>query len=96
MSRRHAPEPDAPEQPLPVLVLTDGIVFPFITAPLTVTGERQQAAADAALAEERLLFLVAPRRSAESDPEPRQLWRCLLYTSPSPRDRTRSRMPSFA
>ncbi|HQN39623.1 MAG TPA: endopeptidase La [Thermoanaerobaculia bacterium] len=75
MSRRHAPEPDAPEQPLPVLVLTDGIVFPFITAPLTVTGERQQAAADAALAEERLLFLVAPRRSAESDPEPRQLWR---------------------
>ena len=24
------------------------------------------------------------------------LWRCLLYTSPSPRDRTRSRMPSSA
>ena len=23
-------------------------------------------------------------------------WRCLLYTSPSPRDRTRSRMPSSA
>ena len=26
-------------------------------------------------------------------PEP---WACLLYTSPSPRDRTRSRMPSSA
>ena len=26
----------------------------------------------------------------------RQLERCLLYTSPSPRDRTRSRMPSSA
>ena len=24
------------------------------------------------------------------------LWSCLLYTSPSPRDRTRSRMPSSA
>ena len=25
-----------------------------------------------------------------------QAWYCLLYTSPSPRDRTRSRMPSSA
>ena len=25
-----------------------------------------------------------------------KLWICLLYTSPSPRDRTRSRMPSSA
>ena len=25
-----------------------------------------------------------------------QFWGCLLYTSPSPRDRTRSRMPSSA
>ena len=25
-----------------------------------------------------------------------RLWICLLYTSPSPRDRTRSRMPSSA
>ena len=24
------------------------------------------------------------------------MWNCLLYTSPSPRDRTRSRMPSSA
>ena len=27
---------------------------------------------------------------------PVQFWLCLLYTSPSPRDRTRSRMPSSA
>ena len=32
----------------------------------------------------------APYRSGEGD------WICLLYTSPSPRDRTRSRMPSSA
>ena len=28
--------------------------------------------------------------------EPGEGWICLLYTSPSPRDRTRSRMPSSA
>ena len=28
--------------------------------------------------------------------EQRKQWACLLYTSPSPRDRTRSRMPSSA
>ena len=31
-----------------------------------------------------------------SNYEKRQAWSCLLYTSPSPRDRTRSRMPSSA
>ena len=34
---------------------------------------------------------------AGSTPEPqREGYACLLYTSPSPRDRTRSRMPSSA
>ena len=34
----------------------------------------------------------------EMDPDThaKNMWRCLLYTSPSPRDRTRSRMPSSA
>ena len=33
-----------------------------------------------------------------SNPQPQMVdrWTCLLYTSPSPRDRTRSRMPSSA
>jgi len=61
--------------PLPVLVLRDGIILPYITAPLTITAERQQAAVEAALAEERRLFLVAPRQEEAEDPEPRQLWR---------------------
>ena len=54
------------------------------------------------------LFLIDrdPIRSRSSFcvSDPRQLtaetedvtWLCLLYTSPSPRDRTRSRMPSSA
>ena len=32
----------------------------------------------------------------ESSQNPEELGTCLLYTSPSPRDRTRSRMPSSA
>ena len=31
-----------------------------------------------------------------ADLEVAQIYNCLLYTSPSPRDRTRSRMPSSA
>src|SRR5664280_3356642 len=31
-----------------------------------------------------------------NNPDVRRLYLCLLYTSPSPRDRTRSRMPSSA
>ena len=33
---------------------------------------------------------------AEKMPGVLGVWTCLLYTSPSPRDRTRSRMPSSA
>ena len=45
---------------------------------------------------------VAPDRAdvlvrlAEAEERHAAHWRCLLYTSPSPRDRTRSRMPSSA
>ena len=42
---------------------------------------------EAQLAEE---FPALP--ASPSDP----VWRCLLYTSPSPRDRQKSRMPSSA
>ena len=37
-----------------------------------------------------------PRREAEKGKMCTQCYNCLLYTSPSPRDRTRSRMPSSA
>ena len=44
----------------------------------------------AAMAEMTLNFTVGNRKYAEVQKD------CLLYTSPSPRDRTRSRMPSSA
>ncbi|HSM50565.1 MAG TPA: LON peptidase substrate-binding domain-containing protein, partial [Thermoanaerobaculia bacterium] len=75
MSGRRARAPETPAQPLPVLVLPDGVVFPYITAPLTVIFDRQQAVVEAAVAEERRLFLVAPRLEGVTDPGPRQLWR---------------------
>ena len=34
--------------------------------------------------------------AATSSNKPKKRYSCLLYTSPSPRDRTRSRMPSSA
>ena len=39
---------------------------------------------------------VQPRPSLKNNKKMRILKACLLYTSPSPRDRTRSRMPSSA
>ena len=41
--------------------------------------------------EDKYIFLTSSDSSLAEAP-----WSCLLYTSPSPRDRTRSRMPSSA
>ena len=40
--------------------------------------------------------IVSSDRTRLQDPVARLTYDCLLYTSPSPRDRTRSRMPSSA
>ena len=44
----------------------------------------------------RLAGIMAAKRTGELIPLCHPLGLCLLYTSPSPRDRTRSRMPSSA
>ena len=48
----------------------------------------------------RRLALLNMSIEAGEEPElnqiRRELWDCLLYTSPSPRDRQKSRMPSSA
>ena len=43
-----------------------------------------------------LLYIEAAKRCLQDEVEECMLKSCLLYTSPSPRDRTRSRMPSSA
>eukprot|EP00657_Telonema_sp_P-1_P000198 TRINITY_DN10345_c0_g1_i1.p1 TRINITY_DN10345_c0_g1~~TRINITY_DN10345_c0_g1_i1.p1 ORF type:complete len:129 (+),score=53.35 TRINITY_DN10345_c0_g1_i1:94-480(+) len=67
------------------------------------TGEQRQRATDIPSADQRdfvASHLVPHSSDSGQIRRPgggRSLrWRCLLYTSPSPRDRTRSRMPSSA
>ena len=48
------------------------------------------------LSEEHLMIRQAARDFAQNELKPGVIERCLLYTSPSPRDRTRYRMPSSA
>ena len=43
-----------------------------------------------------LLYVIERAKCRRCKALNTRLWRCLLYTSPSPRDRTRSRMPSSA
>ena len=45
---------------------------------------------------DRLTDVVRPTKIFMGNKDFQQLFFCLLYTSPSPRDRTRSRMPSSA
>ena len=42
------------------------------------------------------VFMIIPGILTNMQPEKKKLWICLLYTSPSPRDKRQSRMPSSA
>src|SRR6266550_1428744 len=48
---------------LPVLPLKDVVVFPYIILPLSVSREKSINAVDAALAEQRIIMLVAQRNA---------------------------------
>ncbi len=53
---------------LPVLPLRDMVVYPFIIAPLSVARELSVRAVDQALAEQRMILLVAQRDKEVEDP----------------------------
>jgi ATP-dependent Lon protease len=53
---------------LPVLPLRDMVVYPFIIAPLSVARELSVRAVDQALAEQRMILLVAQRDKDVEDP----------------------------
>ncbi len=59
---------------LPVLPLRDMVVYPFIIAPLSVARELSIRAVDKALAEQRMILLVAQRDRDEEDPAPAELF----------------------
>jgi ATP-dependent Lon protease len=58
---------------LPVLPLKDVVVFPFIILPLSVSREKSINAVDAALAEQRIIMLVAQKDGTNETPGPADL-----------------------
>src|SRR6266540_760686 len=59
---------------LPVLPLKDVVVFPFIILPLSVSREKSINAVDAALAEQRIIMLVAQKDAQNETPKPDELF----------------------
>ncbi|MCM3875644.1 MAG: LON peptidase substrate-binding domain-containing protein, partial [Thermoanaerobaculia bacterium] len=59
---------------LPVLPLKDVVLFPYVIVPLSVSREKSIFAVDAALAEQRVLLLVAQRDSSVEEPKPEDLY----------------------
>src|SRR5438093_12005376 len=55
---------------LPVLPLRDIVIFPFMIVPLYVSRERSIKAVDQALADNRMILLVAQKRQDDEDPGP--------------------------
>ena len=74
------PPTEAPEEAikipdvLPVLPLKDTVVFPYIILPLSVGRDKSVLAVDRALAESRVIMLVAQRDSAVDNPEGADLY----------------------
>jgi ATP-dependent Lon protease len=59
---------------LPILPLKDVVVFPYIILPLSVSREKSINAVDAALAEQRIIMLVAQRDGKNDTPRPNDLY----------------------
>jgi ATP-dependent Lon protease len=59
---------------LAVLPLKDVVVFPYIILPLSVSREKSINAVDAALAEQRIIMLVAQRDGQNDTPRPEDLY----------------------
>ena len=59
---------------LPVLPLKDTVVFPYIILPLSVGRDKSVLAVDRALAESRVIMLVAQKDSANDNPKEGDLY----------------------
>ena len=78
---------------LPLIPLRDVVVFPGVVSTLFVGRNKSINALNAAMAGEKKVILAAQKDGSLDAP---LFDDCLLYTSPSPRDATLSRMPSSA
>ena len=59
---------------LPVMALKDTVLFPFVMVPLSVGRERSVAAVDQALAENRLILLLAQKDGNQENPASADLY----------------------
>ncbi|MGD1148549.1 MAG: endopeptidase La [Thermoanaerobaculaceae bacterium] len=59
---------------LPAMALKDAVLFPFVMVPLSIGRDRSVAAVDQALAENRLLLLLAQRDPSEDNPAAKDLY----------------------
>ena len=73
---------DLPKK-LPIFPLSNFIIFPETTVPLNIFEPRYIDMVNDCMKSNKMLGMIQPQL-------------CLLYTSPSPRDATLSRMPSSA
>ena len=82
---------------LPILPLRNTVLFPGVIIPITIGRDRSVKLIKAAEAGNKTIGVVAQKEFDTELPELKDLNEvCLLYTSPSPRDATLSRMPSSA
>ena len=84
---------DKKSEILPMLPLRDVVVYPQLVIPLFVGREKSIQAIEKANNGDKKILLVAQKNANKDEPLVKD---CLLYTSPSPRDATLSRMPSSA
>ena len=59
---------------IPAMALKDAVLFPFVMVPLSIGRDRSVAAVDQALAESRLLLLLAQRDPSEDNPAAKDLY----------------------
>ena len=84
---------------LPLFPLKRVLLLPRAKLPLNLFENRYLHMFDFALSNGRTIGIIQPNEKLKSNKDiknPNLYSVCLLYTSPSPRDRTRSRMPSSA
>jgi ATP-dependent Lon protease len=67
---RKEDEPVKIPETLPVLPLRDIVIFPFMIVPLYVSRDRSIKAVDQALADNRMILLLAQKRQDDEDPGP--------------------------
>ncbi|MDD8027068.1 MAG: LON peptidase substrate-binding domain-containing protein, partial [Acidobacteriota bacterium] len=80
---KEAPLEEAPEDKeqklpiptrLPVLLLRDIVVFPFMIVPLFVGREKSKAAIDASLSSHRMILLLTQKKMETEDPKREEVY----------------------